>query len=195
MLRTNLSTRPFYNERAVHLVLALVGLLVLALTIVNVFEIVNLSRQNTELSAQVASQRSEAERLTGEAVRIRRGINQDELKLVVNAAREANTLIDRRTFSWTSFFNYIEATLPPEVMLTAVRPVVDPRGTRVTMTVLSRRSQDVEEFLDKLEATGAFRHAGPRQQDFTEDGLTRVLVETEYIPGLPEPTRGGEANR
>ena len=32
MLRTNLSTRPFYNERAVHLLLALAAVIVLALT-------------------------------------------------------------------------------------------------------------------------------------------------------------------
>ena len=32
MLRTNLSTRPFYNERAVHVALGLVALVVLALT-------------------------------------------------------------------------------------------------------------------------------------------------------------------
>ena len=51
MLRTNLSTRPFYNERAVHLVLGLVALVVLALTVVNLVSVVRLSRQNTVLSA------------------------------------------------------------------------------------------------------------------------------------------------
>lgn len=63
MLRTNLSTRPFYNERAVHVVLGLVALLVLALTIVNVVEVVRLSRQNTVLSARMRDDRSAADDL------------------------------------------------------------------------------------------------------------------------------------
>ncbi len=48
MLRANLSTRPFYNERAVHILIAAAALVVLALTAVNVFRVVTFSRQNTE---------------------------------------------------------------------------------------------------------------------------------------------------
>ena len=36
MLRTNLSTRPFYNERAVHVGIVVAALLVLAITALNV---------------------------------------------------------------------------------------------------------------------------------------------------------------
>ena len=39
MLRTNLSTRPFYNERAVQLLLALAALLVVVLTAFNAIRI------------------------------------------------------------------------------------------------------------------------------------------------------------
>src|SRR5204862_6663350 len=49
MLRTNLSTRPFYNERAVHALLTVAGLVVLVLTIFNLYEIVVLSREQSEL--------------------------------------------------------------------------------------------------------------------------------------------------
>ena len=122
MLRTNLSTRPFYNERAVRVLLGVVGLLVLALTAFNVWRIVTLSRQNTEITQRANRDRSEADRLSQEAARVRRGLNQNELKVVAAAAREANAIIDQRTFSWTEFFNRIESTLPPDVMLSAVRP-------------------------------------------------------------------------
>ena len=95
MLRTNLSTRPFYNERGVHLLLLLVALIVGGVTLANVYELLQLSRQNTELSTNVNRDRAEADRLTRDAARIRRGINPDELQLVVDAAREANVLIDQ----------------------------------------------------------------------------------------------------
>ena len=102
MLRTNLSTRPFYNERAVHAVIGIAAFIVAVLTAITLFQMIKLSRQNTELSSRISRDRGEADRLTREATRIRRGINQDELKVVVAAAREANSLIDQRTFSWTS---------------------------------------------------------------------------------------------
>lgn len=187
MLRTNLSTRPFYNERAVHALLGAVALIVLVLTAVNLYEIVQLSRQSTELSTRVDRDRAEAERLTREAAQIRRGIDQDELQLVVDAAREANGLIDQRTFSWTQFFNLIEANMPPDVMLTTVQPAVSPDGTRVSMVVLARRGDDVQEFIEKLEASGAFERLLPSQSERLDTGLTRVLVEGVYVPPIEEP--------
>jgi Tfp pilus assembly protein PilN len=191
VLRTNLSTRPFYNERAVHAVLGLVALLVLIVTAFNVFRIVTLSRQNTEISRRATRDRSEADRLTQEAVRVRKGLDQTELKLVAAAAREANVIIDQRTFSWTEFFNRIEATLPPEVMLSAVRPRITDDGTRVTMMVVARRAEDVDEFMEKLEATGAFEDVLPTQEELTDDGMHKVVVEAFYTPAAAEPSSGG----
>lgn len=182
MLRTNLSTRPFYNERAVHVVIGAAALLVLSLTVLNVVRILSLSRQNTELSSRITSEHTESDRLRQQAADIRKTINKDELDLVVAAAREANSLIDQRTFSWTAFFNRIESTIPPDVMLTAVRPSFKEGQTRVSLIVLARRPEDIDEFMEKLEATGAFENVVPAQQDRTEQGLYRALIESTYVP-------------
>jgi hypothetical protein len=182
MLRTNLSTRPFYNERAVHVVLGILGLIVLALTVLNLIEVVRLSRQNTVLSGKIREDRTAATDLTRKARETRQGINQDELKVIVAAAREANALIDSRTFSWTALFNQLEATLPPEVMLASVRPTIDDGETRITMIVLGRRTPDLDEFMEKLEATGAFENVLPRQQNVNDEGLTQVTIEAVYVP-------------
>ena len=112
MLRTNLATRPFYNERAAHVLIALAAIVVLGVTVFNLMRIVSLSRHNTELSTRVDAEQAEARRMTAEAAKIRVTMNKQELELVVGAAEEANTLIDQRTFSWTEFFNVIESTLP-----------------------------------------------------------------------------------
>ena len=187
MLRTNLSTRPFYNERAVHALLGLVAMLVLALTAFNVWRILTLSRQNTEITRRASQDRAEADRLTQEASRVRRGLNQNELKVIAAAAREANVIIDQRIFSWTEFFNRIESTLPPDVMLSTVRPRFTDEGTRVTMIVLGRRAEDVDEFMAQLEATGAFLDVLPTQDELTDDGLHKVVLESFYVPSQAEP--------
>jgi hypothetical protein len=186
VLRTNLSTRPFYNERGVQILLGLAAVLVLLLTAFNAVRIVMLSRQNTELSSLVNRDRQEAARLTREAQRIRAGINVDELQATANAAAVANALIEQRTFSWTEFFNHIEETLPADVMLTAVQPSFANGITTVQMTVLGKRTEDIDEFMEKLEATGAFEDVLPAQEDPLDDGLHRLLLRSVYI-GTPQP--------
>jgi hypothetical protein len=186
VLRTNLSTRPFYNERGVHLAVGVAAVLVAALTIWNVTQVVSLSRSNTELATRVNSDHAEADGLTKMAADIRAKIDKEELQLVVESAREANALIDQRTFSWTAFFNRIEATMPPDVMLTSVRPAIKDGLTRVTMIVLGRRAEDIDEFIEKLEAIGAFEDVVPAQQDRTDEGLYRVVIESTYT-GVEEP--------
>ena len=193
MLRTNLSTRPFYNERIIHLLIALAGVILLGITVFNAVRVVDLSRQNTDLSTRVGRDRTEGDRLRREAVRIRKGIDPKELTVVAAAAREANTLIDQRTFSWTAFFNYLEATLPPDVMLVSVRPSIDRGATRVSMVVLGRTPEDIDEFIEKLEATGAFEKILPRQMDKTDEGLNRAVLDSVYTPDQAEVKPADEA--
>jgi len=180
MLRGNLATRPFYNERVVQLLLVLAGVIVIALTAFNISRILSLSNQNTGLASRVSSERAEAERLRAEAAAIRRGINQAELKTIVTAAQEANMLIDQRTFSWTEFFNHIEKTLPPDVMLTEVKPSFQENETIISMAVLGRRAEDVDDFIVKLENTGAFDQVLPKLRDTNEEDLARVLITCVY---------------
>ena len=193
MLRANLSTRPFYNERAVHLVLGLAALIVLLLTAFNAIRVISLSRQNTDLSSLINRDRSEARRLNTEAEKIRGGINQDELLATAAAAGVANRLIEQRTFSWTEFFNRIEETLPADVMVTAVQPSFDQENPVVLITVVGRNAEDVPEFIDKLEGSGGFSDVLPTSTDLTDEGQHRVQLRAVYTgttaaaaPAAPE---------
>ena len=98
-------------------------------------------------------------------------------------------LIDQRTFSWTEFFNHIEETLPPDVMLTEVKPSFQEEATIISMSVLGRRPEDVDDFMEELEATGAFDQVLPKLRDETEDGLVRVLITAVYR-GVGERSTG-----
>jgi Tfp pilus assembly protein PilN len=203
MLRPNLATRPFYNERLVHLVLALVAVIVGAITVLNVVTLVRLSRQNTTLSAAIRDDRSAADDYTKRARDTRQGLDKERLTVLAAAAREANTLIDGRTFSWTGFLNHIEATLPPDVMLASIRPSVDAAGTKITLGVVARRSIDIDEFIEKLEATGAFDRGLQKQVSQADEGQVQGTVEILYVPTTeaaaeaapapaPKPPAGGK---
>jgi hypothetical protein len=76
-------------------------------------------------------------------------------------------------------------------MLTSVRPSFKDGVTHVAMSVLARQAGDLEEFMDKLEATGSFTDVVPASQDRTEDGLARAMIESVYV--RPEQTAGAPA--
>ena len=196
MIRTNLSTRPFYNERAVRLVLLGVGLVVLAATLFNVTRILQLSRQDTRLATQAGSDETRAKDLLASAARRRASVDPRTIELASVDARQANDLIDRRTFSWTELFNRFEMTEPDEVRITAVHPKIDPkRGTVVTITVMARSVDDVNQFIDNLEATGAFAQLVRVEEhlDENEQDLWQATLEGVYKPEAPRPAGEGAA--
>jgi hypothetical protein len=180
MLHGNLSTRPFYNERLVHLALAVLALAAVLWTAINVRQILVFSASRAALSAQADEDERRAAELDGSSAAIQRGINAQELELVVEGAREANTLIDQRTFSWTELFNHIETTLPPDVMIASVRPDVKEGIVGVSIVVVSRSVEQIDAFIERLEATGAFHALLSRQEEATDDGMYRAMLGGEY---------------
>ncbi len=182
MLRTNLSTRPFYNERAVHWGLGLALVAILALTAFNVTRVLALSQQQSALAAAADRDEERARALTGDAGALRASIDQAALEHVIHAAQEANEIIDARTFSWTELLNHIERTLPTGVMLTAVTPRVDRGRFHIQMNVIGKAVEGIDDFIDKLEATHAFSGMSPTTEHITEQGYYEVMIVGDYDP-------------
>ena len=190
MLRTNLSTRPFYNVRAVQLVLGLFAGLVLAVTLFNVVQIIRLTASQRSLGSSASQAEAEAQRLRGEAARVRAQINPQELKIVANAAREANTIIDQRAFSWTELFAQFEDTLPADVRITAVRPRLERGGSFiVAIGAEARRAEDLDAFIEALENKGAFHNLLAVQEQTNDAELIEAVVEGAYVPSQRDVTR------
>ena len=113
MLRTNLSTRPFYNIRAVQVALGGLALVVALMTIINLVQVIRLTSSERALGARANQAETDAQRLRGEAQRIRSQINARELSEVATAAQEANAIIDLRAFSWSDLFAQIDVLATP----------------------------------------------------------------------------------
>jgi Tfp pilus assembly protein PilN len=198
MLRTNLSTRPFYNIRAVQVSLGALALLVVMLTVLNLVQLVRLTSSERALGARAQQAESEAQRFRDEARRIRSQIDAKELSEVAAAAQEANAIIDLRTFSWSDLFVQLESTLPESVRLTSFRPQEDREGRLVmNLGVQARRVQDLESFLDALEKTGRFRDVLAAQEQTDQEGLINATVEGVYlIPAqAPAPEASAKATQ
>lgn len=185
----NLATRPFYNERAVHLVVAALGLAIVAILVLEVVRFVALSRALGELTLAAETAEGEAAAVSARTARLEREMPRDARATVVAAAKEVNRLIEQRLFSWTAFFNVIEQTLPTGVMLTAVRPDADEEGTSVDLAVIGRTVADIEEFIRRLEETGVFADVLARQGELNEEGMYRAQLRGRLVR-LDETTTG-----
>jgi Tfp pilus assembly protein PilN len=186
MLRHNLATRPFYNTRLVAALILGLAVLVALVTLFNVVEFTRLRASESTVGARAALAEQEAARLRSEAARVRAQIDARELDTVATAAREANGLIDRRAFSWTELFSHLEDTLPGDVRVTAVQPRVDQGGQFIVgISVVARKIEDLDDFIEALEETGAFRRALAVQEQTNDDGLIEAVVEAAYAPSAP----------
>jgi Tfp pilus assembly protein PilN len=183
VIKTNLSTRPFYNSRAVNFWLLLLGLLVIGATLFNMVRFVQYSQSDSVLASQAAQDSDRAAAARTEAAALRASVDTRQVDRISGEAKLANDLIDRRVFSWTELFNTFEKTLPPDVRITAVRPTLDPQGRiLLTMNVVSRGVDDVNQFMENLEGTGAFAGLLSREERMNPEGLLEAALESVYAP-------------
>ena len=182
MIRTNLSTRPFYNDRAVSVWLGLLAALVIGTTLLNVGSVIRYSESDSVLATQAAQDTERAAALRADAAKLRASVDLKQVDLISTEARLANDLIDRRVFSWTELFNQSK-TLPPEVRITAVRPNVD-RDGRILLLVnlVSRGVDDVNQFMENLEQTKAFMGLLTREEHVNDTGQLEATLESFYTP-------------
>lgn len=190
MIRTNLSTRPFYNTRTVHGLLVAFAVVVLASTAYNIAQLVRLTSAQRTLGAKADAAETEATRLRQQATQIMSRVDQKELAVVDRAAREANAIIDGRTFSWTQVFAYFERTLPANVRITSVQ-----QQTGRQVVVIEAEARDIEDvaaFIEALEKTGAFRNVTPRTENVMENDIIAATLEATYTPAQAEAGGGAQ---
>lgn len=184
MIRTNLSTRPFYNTAAVRFWLIALGLLVVAATVFNVTQVLRYSNSNTELVTRAANDEAQAAELRKQAAALRSSVDPGQVNAVSVDARQANDLIDRRTFSWTELFNRFERTLPDDVRITAVHPEVDKdRRIVLTVNVLARSVDDINAFMENLDNTDVFAELRSSQEHTNDAGQIESALQMVYVPG------------
>jgi hypothetical protein len=191
-LRTNLSTRPFYNERAVNTVIAVIAAIVVLVTLFNVWQLVAATTQDRTLSVAAGEAERQARTLQQESARVRSGIDRARVADVSEAAREANAVIRGRAFSWTTLFNRIESTLPPDVRILSVQPRLDDAGRlSVALVVEAVSISDIDAFIVALEDTKTFENLLARTEQETESGLIEARLEGLYHPETGAPADAG----
>jgi hypothetical protein len=189
MLKGNLSTRPFYNERLVNLLLVAAAIAGLALAGYNATRLMALGKERSERVAAENKANADAAALREAADREQRSVDRGALLMLAGATAEANALIDERTFSWTEFFGLIEKTLPLDARLIAVAPRAERDSLRIIMIVNAKRPDDLSTFMDALLDTGSFYDLLAPEQVRSDDGTLTATLSGLYLAQLVKPPK------
>ena len=182
MLKGNLATRPFYNEQLVNLLIAALAIGAILLAVFNTTRTIYLSGER--------ARRTVVERDAEEQIRIlREAAAKQELTVdrgVLNrlgvSTAEANALIDQRMFSWTVLLGLLEQTIPMDVRLVSIANRLDNRGFTLRMNTNAKRTSDLEQFIERLWATGYFYDVFSAEQMTNDDNTFTSMLEGRYQP-------------
>lgn len=200
MLKGNLSTRPFYNESLVNLLLIIATIGGIALAVFNVTRVAALSEERRVFTKVRDDAVAETNAINANADRQAKTVDRAAFNALGAQTQEANSRIDERRFSWTVFFSLMEKTLPLDARLIAVAPR-DEKGTlRVDLIVQGKTAADISAFLDALNQTGSFYDVYTAAGQTNDDGTLTETVTGSYVapqaqqPPTPGPKGKGSPN-
>ena len=174
----NLASQPFRN-RALPWTIA--GIITVASLLALVYLITNSNetkRRTVEIEREVDAQRQQISVLEGRAEELKRALTPDQLQTL----QAAQSLVERKRFSWARLFADLEGALPGSVRVKriGVRDVAA-RGERTVaeleLVVVSKNPADATEMIMKMDRAGIFR-AELTEQNLEKEGTANNTVST-----------------
>ena len=153
----NLASRPYENLRPYYnvAVLAVIFLVALASAVAwNDWQNRRNTRLLTEQSRQLETAMAELGR---EQQELEQWLGRPEVQEIRDRSDFLNSLIVRKSLSWTQMFMDLETILPARAQVTAIRPRLNQdQQVEVNLTVAAASMGPLVEFLKKLEAALQF---------------------------------------
>jgi type IV pilus assembly protein PilN len=187
-IQVNLATEPFRRDRPVLVASVACGVVLVALLGVLVFLIMSERGLQTETRTAVARLNSDLRKITDEQAKLDNTLRQPMNAVVLEQSLLLNSLIQRKSISWTRLFADIEGVKPDSVRLIQVRlPQINSRNeVTLDMEVGAKDQGPVIEFLKRLQNSPLFgptnlsRSSPPTQNE----PLWRYRVMVSYAQKL-----------
>jgi len=184
----NLASEPFRRDRPV-LVAAGVAMTLLAVVLCGLLYLIAVDRAHSgETRARVNRLNQELTAISTEQARLDATLRQPANASILERSLLLNTLVERKSVSWTRIFADLEAVMPPNVRLIQVRlPQIDSRNqVLLDMVVGSQSPEPVITFLKQLQASPRSGPATVHNSAPTTDNepLYRYRVSVNYAQKL-----------
>ena len=153
----NLASRPYENLRPYYNAVGLAAILLVALALVVAWTDWQ-NRRDTRLLTEQASQLETAMADLGrEQQELEQWLRRPEVQQIRDRSDFLNSLIVRKSLSWTQMFMDLETILPPRAQVTGIQPRLNQsQQVEVALTVVATSMGPLVEFLKKLESARQF---------------------------------------
>jgi type IV pilus assembly protein PilN len=186
-LPLNLASEPFRRDRPILAASAATAVLMLGVLAVLVSIIVQQRELAADSRAQLASLESQLRAAAAQQAQLEAQIRQPANAAVLDRNALFNSLILRKSISWTLLFSDLEKVMPPQVRLMTVRPYLTANNeVQLDMVVGAQSPDPVIDLLKRLErsptfgATSLLSSSPPTQNE----PLYRYRVSVSYAQKL-----------
>jgi len=154
----NLASEPFRRDRQVLVASAALALLLIILLGWQLITINSKRHQSADIQARINRLNGQLRTITGEQAKLNATLRKPENAEVLERSVFLNTLIDRKSISWTRIFADLEKVMPPTVRLVSVRlPEVDTQNeVQLDMLIGAKEVLPLIELVKRLEASPQF---------------------------------------
>ncbi len=186
----NLASRPYENLRPFYTAAALAGILAAVLAALVVWSDWQNRRETRLLSEQNDRFERELADLDREQRELEQWLGRPEVQEIRDRSSFLNSLIARKSLSWTRMFMDLERILPDRVQVTSIQPALNSsQQVELKLTVAAATMPPLVEFLKKLESSSRFGSPVVHSQRAPSErgGDSNILVDlsTLYHPGAP----------
>lgn len=143
----NLATRTYINARQVNLLLGGVGILLVVLLAALTSTVIRNHGERQKLETELAAIEA---RITASG----KGVSDKEYQALLARIKVANGIIQRKSFNWLGFLNWLEVVVPDGVMVTSLEPSL--KEGKLTISGVARNFQLMRRFMENLEDSKVF---------------------------------------
>jgi Tfp pilus assembly protein PilN len=180
----NLASQPFRRYRAMFVASAAVCVL-LVFTLGALISMILADRaQMADVRADILRLNNEIRKVTNEQAKVAATMRRPENAEVFERSIFINTLLMRKSISWTKIFADLEKILPHNVRVISIHPAVNAQNQIVLeMSVGAEQTEPLLQLLIKLENSEQFGHTAVSsiQPPSQSEPLFRYKVNVNYV--------------
>lgn len=185
----NLASRPFRNNVVVGTVVGVTATALVLATVYNLYLFLSYGSSYAQLQHDQAADRVHIAELQKEEQRLAGEIKKRDFRHTYERGKIAHDLILKHSFSWTRLFNTLEAVVPPDVVMTAIRPNVAAEGIVVRIEGVAKSHGALLNLETQLQGNAAFARVYPLNERRLNPSLPDItfLLTFNYLPHRTAP--------
>jgi len=157
----NLASRPFRNNVLVGSLLTVIGAGLFAATAYNLYVYLGYGSAYARLQQEQTNDRARIVDLQATERQLAEQVRARDFRRAFERGKLASELVRKSAFSWTQLFNTLEGVVPPDVVMTAIRPNISADAIVIRIEGVAKNSAAFLSLQDRLQRNPYFTKVYP----------------------------------